>query len=79
MIVDEVIGCYVWLQTDFPTKRVQPIPYTKCVNYSTDSLLVARGPKNPIVAPHCPNSKIHPALATTNTKTNIHTVDGISR
>ena len=22
-------GMFVWLRTDFPTKRVQPIPYTK--------------------------------------------------
>ena len=35
-------GMFVWLRTDFPTKRVHPIPYTKWVNYSTDSLLEAR-------------------------------------
>ncbi len=45
VLISTLTVLFVWLQTDFPRKRVHPIPYTKWVNYSTDSLLEARDPK----------------------------------
>ena len=38
VVVDEVMGCYLWLGTDLPTQRVQPI-YTKCNQSPTQSVL----------------------------------------
>ena len=50
---------FVWLPTDFPTKRVHPIPYTKWVNYTTDSLLEARDPKTFSLHPtHLPTNQL---------------------
>jgi hypothetical protein len=57
VIVDEVIGYYVWLRTDFPTKRVSTIPYTKCDNYCTDSLLGVRVQKNLLLPPRPPTQE----------------------